>query len=54
MVEKDKAVRKSIATGLESYDNTEVVSGLKEGDTVIENNLSKIKDGMKVKAAVKK
>ena len=52
-VEKDKAVRKAVQTGLESYDSTEIVSGLKEGDTVIENNLSKVKAGAKVRAAKK-
>ncbi|MFH1074565.1 MAG: efflux RND transporter periplasmic adaptor subunit [Candidatus Firestonebacteria bacterium] len=49
VVEKDKAVKKSVKTGLESYDNTEIISGLKEGEGVIEGNISKIKDGQKVK-----
>ena len=49
IVEKDKAVKKSIKTGLESYDNTEIISGLKEGNSVVEANISKIKDGQKVK-----
>ncbi|MEI7904750.1 MAG: efflux RND transporter periplasmic adaptor subunit [Candidatus Firestonebacteria bacterium] len=53
VIEKDLAVRKAIKTGLESYDSTEIISGLKEGDVVVENNLSKIKNGMKVKAAKK-
>jgi len=52
-VEKDKAVRKTVQTGLESYDSTEIVSGIKEGETVIENNLSKVKAGAKVRAAKK-
>ncbi|OGF52571.1 MAG: hypothetical protein A2044_02710 [Candidatus Firestonebacteria bacterium GWA2_43_8] len=49
VIEKDKAVKKAIKTGLESYDNTEVISGLTEGEGVIEANISKIKDGQKVK-----
>ncbi len=52
-VEKDKAVRKAVQTGLESYDSTEIVSGIKEGEAVIENNLSKVKAGAKVRAAKK-
>jgi len=52
-VEKDKAVRKAVQTGLESYDSTEIVSGITEGEAVIENNLSKVKAGAKVRAAKK-
>jgi len=52
-VEKGKAVKKTVKTGLESYDNTEIISGLKEGEGVIENNISKIKDGQAVKVAEK-
>lgn len=52
-LEKGKAVKKYVKTGLESYDNTEIISGIKEGEAVIENNISKIKDGQKVKASEK-
>jgi|GEM_PF-1670941 len=51
--EKGKAVKKYVKTGLESYDNTEIVSGLNEGEEVIETNISKIKVGQKIKAAEK-
>ncbi len=53
VVEKDKAVRRTVQTGLESYDSTEIVAGVKEGEAVIENNLSKVKAGAKVRAAKK-
>lgn len=48
-VEKDKAVKKYIKTGLESYDNTEIFSGLQENEAVIESNISKLKEGQNVK-----
>ena len=48
-----KAVKKAIKTGLESYDNTEIVSGINEGEAVIESNISKIQVGQKVKIVEK-
>ncbi|MBU0952670.1 MAG: efflux RND transporter periplasmic adaptor subunit [Elusimicrobia bacterium] len=48
-VEKNMLKKKFIVTGLENYDNTEILSGLNENETVIENNTSKLKDGQKVK-----
>lgn len=48
-VEKNILKKKFIETGLENYDNTEILSGLNENDVVIENNTSKLKDGQKVK-----
>jgi RND family efflux transporter MFP subunit len=47
--EKGRAVKKYVKTGLESYDFTEIISGIKEAEAVIEGNISKIKDGQKVK-----
>ncbi len=52
-LEKGKVIKKYVKTGLESYDNTEIVSGIKEAETVIESNISKIKDGQKARAAEK-
>src|SRR3989339_1306776 len=46
-VEKNKLKKKFIETGLENYDSTEILSGLNEGESVIENNTSKLKDGQK-------
>ena len=48
-----KIVRKTVKTGLESYDNTEILSGINEGEAVVENNISKIKEGQKVKVVEK-
>lgn len=41
--------KKIVKTGLENYENTEILSGLDEGEMVVESNVSKLKEGMKVK-----
>jgi multidrug efflux pump subunit AcrA (membrane-fusion protein) len=41
--------KRVIKTGLENYENTEILSGLNEGEVVVESNLSKLKEGMRVK-----
>ncbi|MFH1825460.1 MAG: efflux RND transporter periplasmic adaptor subunit [Candidatus Firestonebacteria bacterium] len=47
--EKNMLKKKVIKIGLENYDNTEIVDGLNENDIVVESNISKLKDGEKVK-----
>jgi RND family efflux transporter MFP subunit len=48
-VNNDKAVQSEITTGRLLGNYVEVVSGLKEGDEIIDNLNDKIKDGVKVK-----
>ncbi|OGS21485.1 MAG: hypothetical protein A2252_07155 [Elusimicrobia bacterium RIFOXYA2_FULL_39_19] len=53
IAEKNVLKRKFVTTGLENYDNTEILSGLAENEIVIENNTSKLKEGQKVKVKLK-
>jgi RND family efflux transporter MFP subunit len=49
VVKDDKAIQKEITTGRLLGNYVEVVSGLKEGDEIIDNLNEKIKDGVQVK-----
>lgn len=50
-IEKDKkAVKKVVETGVKNDDMIEIVSGLNEGDVVIWNEETEIRDGMDVKS----
>jgi RND family efflux transporter MFP subunit len=48
-VQDDLAKKKEVKIGLETKDNYEIVSGLKEGDKVIVSDLDTVVDGQKVK-----
>lgn len=48
VVEKSRATKKEIRTGLEIDDEVEVSEGLNEGETIISEGISKVKEGQKV------
>lgn len=48
VVEKNVLKKKYVKTGLENYDNTEIISGLNENEIIVESNISKLKDKEKV------
>ena len=48
VVENDRAVEKSIATGIIDHPTVEVTEGLKEGDLVVTEGFYALKDGIKV------
>ena len=47
-VENDRAVEKSITTGIMNHPIVEVTEGLKEGDIVVTEGFYSLKDGIKV------
>lgn len=51
-VENDRAVEKSITTGIMNHPIVEVTEGLKEGDIVVTEGFYSLKDGIKVKASL--
>jgi multidrug efflux pump subunit AcrA (membrane-fusion protein) len=51
----DKKLKKAVVTtGVENFDNTEILTGIKEGDIIVDSNIAKLKDGMKVTVKDKK
>jgi len=48
LVEKERAKKQEVQTGLETEEDIEIIEGLKEGDEVIAKNLSKVEEGEKV------
>ncbi|MFH1612755.1 MAG: efflux RND transporter periplasmic adaptor subunit [bacterium] len=49
VVENDKIKKRIIKTGIENYEYTEVISGLKEKEILVETNTSKLQKGQKIK-----
>ncbi|MEW6040406.1 MAG: efflux RND transporter periplasmic adaptor subunit [Elusimicrobiota bacterium] len=49
LVEKGMLKKKIVETGLESYDSTEIISGVKDGDVIVESNVAKLKENQRVK-----
>lgn len=48
LIKNGKATKQEIKTGLSNNDLTEVLEGLKEGDTIVNSEVSKIKEGQKI------
>lgn len=52
-IENGKAVQKNVVVGIQEKDNAEIVSGLKNGETVVVQGHNRLRDGDKVKTADK-
>lgn len=49
-IENNNKLKKTyIQTGLENYDSTEILKGLNENDSIVESNISKLKEKEKIK-----
>ena len=47
----NKALKKPVATGASNNESIEIVQGVKVGETVILDNLARLRDGMVVEVA---
>ena len=47
----NKALKKAVTTGASNNESIEIVQGVKVGDTVILDNLARLRDGMVVEVA---
>lgn len=50
VVENNKLKKRFIKTGIENYEYTEIISGLKENEVIVENNTLKLQEEQKLKS----
>ena len=53
IIENNMIKKTEIETGIRNKGNLEILSGLKEGDKIIAEGLTKVRPGMKVKPIIK-